>query len=97
MVETIGIICWAIIKFADIITFALCARAILSWFGQDPYSSVGKIYQILTRFTEPIVEPCRNLMSRFNTGMVDFSVLIACLFVQFGSRILCRIIIAIFL
>ncbi|HKM28465.1 MAG TPA: YggT family protein [Anaerovoracaceae bacterium] len=84
----VGVICDAIIKFGDVITFLLCARAILSWFAQDPYSTLGKIYQILVNLTEIVVAPCRNLMSRFNTGMIDFSVLIACLVVQFGSRFL---------
>jgi YggT family protein len=61
----------------------LFARAILSWFV-NPYRSspYGFLYQInsfLIRITEPLVAPCRRVLSNFNTGMFDFSVLVAML------------------
>ncbi len=78
----------AISWFADIAVFALCLRAILSWFGQDPYSTAGKAYRVLVRITEPVVEPCRRILYRFNTGMFDFSVFLAFFLVQIVARLL---------
>ena len=31
----------------------------LSWFARDPYSTLGKVYMVLVRLTEPVVNPCR--------------------------------------
>ena len=86
-----GILIYAIYTFGEILSTALVVRAIMSWFTQpNNYSTLGKIYLALIRFTEPIVAPCRNFMSRFNTGMIDFSLLIALLLIQFGTNILVR-------
>ena len=49
------------------------------------------------RLTEPIVEPCRRLLSRWNTGMLDFSVLLAFFLVEIVENILIRIVYYIFL
>lgn len=82
------IIMRAISWFSQLIVFALMLRAILSWFGQDPYSSAGKIYRIMVRVTEPVVAPCRQLLSRFNTGMMDFSVFLAFFLVEIAAKVL---------
>lgn len=76
--------------FAQLLIWLLIARAFLSWIANDPYSQLGKIYMTVLRLTEPIVEPCRRLIARFNinTGMFDFSVLIA----LFGIEIIARIV-----
>lgn len=84
---------YTIQRFGNLLELILCARAILSWFAQDPYSTPGKIYQFLVRFTEPLVAPCRKLLSRFNTGMFDFSVLLCLLFIQIITSVLVRILI----
>ena len=63
--------------FADILVLLLVLRALLSWFVRDRFSMIGKFYEMTISLTEPIVEPIRRVMSRFNTGMLDFSVLIA--------------------
>ena len=65
--------------FAQVLSTALLLRAIMSWFVRDPYSTLGKIYMLVIRFTEPMVEPCRRLLAKLNlnTGMLDFSVLLA--------------------
>lgn len=81
----------AITWFAQIMVFSLAARAILSWFVRDPYSTLGKIYEILIKVTEPIVSPCRKILSRFNTGMFDFSVLLAFFLVEIVANLLIRI------
>ena len=83
---------YAIYMFSNILVAALVIRALLSWFARDPYSPAGKIYGFFIRFTEPIVMPFRKLLSRFNTGMFDFSLLLAMLAIEIGANIICRII-----
>ena len=91
-----SILVYAIYLFTEIITAAMIIRALLSWFARDPYSTVGKIYGVLIRFTEPFVAPCRRLLSRFNTGMIDFSLFLALILVQAVSELLIRLIYLIF-
>jgi len=61
----------------QILIFILIARAILSWvvyYGRQFNSPLGRIYQILSAITEPIVAPVRRLISRFiNTGPIDIA------------------------
>ena len=82
----------AINWFAQILIAILMARALLSWFAQNPYSPARKWYDLSVRLTEPIVNPCRKLLSRFNTGMFDFSVLLAFFLIEIVARILTLII-----
>ena len=82
----------AISLFAEVLELMLLAIALLSWFVRDQYSTLGKIYIAIIRFTEPIVAPCRRALSRLNTGMFDFSVLLAMLLISAVSNILIRII-----
>ena len=87
-----GILSYAVYLFTEILMTALLVRALMSWFIRDMYSPIGKIYRVLINFTEPIVEPFRRLLSRFNTGMVDFSLLLAMVAIQFASNIIIRLI-----
>ncbi len=91
-----SILIYAIYMFAEIISSAILIRAILSWFARDPYSPIGKIYGALINFTEPIVAPCRKLLSRFNTGMMDFSLFLALILLQVITNVLVRIVAIIF-
>jgi YggT family protein len=73
----------------------LFARAILSWFV-NPYrpASYGFLQQInalLIRVTEPIVAPCRRLLRNFNTGMFDFSIVVAMLAIMLIRNLVARI------
>lgn len=88
-----AILIYAIYLFSNILVAALIIRALMSWFVTDVYSPLGKIYGALVRFTEPIVEPFRRLLSRFNTGMIDFSVLLAMVSIEIIANILTRLII----
>lgn len=81
----------AINWFARILIMLLFGRAILSWFATDPYSTAGKLYSMCVALTEPIVSPIRIFLSRYNTGMFDFSVLLAMLLVELVERVLIRI------
>ena len=82
----------AIRWFANVLFLLLLGRALLSWFARDPYSTAGKLYQLAVRLTEPIVEPCRRLLSGFNTGMLDFSVFLALILVELAETILIKIV-----
>lgn len=84
--------------FAQLLIWLLVIRAVLSWVARDPYSQVGKVYMAIIRLTEPIVEPCRRLLNKFNvnTGMFDFSVLIAFFVIQIVARIITVLLYTIF-
>ena len=91
-----SILVYAVYMFAEIVSAAMIIRALLSWFVQDAYSPLGKIYGMLIRFTEPFVAPCRKLLSRFNTGMFDFSLFLALILLQAITNLLIRLIYIIF-
>ena len=83
----------AIYWFSELLTTILMVRCIFSWFRVNPYGILGKINSLCIQLTEPIVAPCRQLLSRFNTGMLDFSVLLAFFLIQAVANILMRIIV----
>lgn len=87
---------YAIYLFCNILVAALLIRALMSWFVNDPYSALGRIYGAVIRFTEPIVMPFRKLLSRFNTGMFDFSLVLAMIVIEMAGNIISRLIIMIF-
>ncbi len=90
------IIIYAIRWFANLLVTLLLVRAILSWFAGNPYGILGKLYMFLVRLTEPLVMPCRKLLSRLNTGMFDFSVLLSMLLIELVANLLIRLIVMIF-
>ncbi|MBR5867015.1 MAG: YggT family protein [Spirochaetaceae bacterium] len=93
-----AILMTAIYWFARFLTTALLVRAVMSWFVRDPYSTLGKIYMVVIRFTEPMVEPCRRLLAKLNlnTGMFDFSVLLAFFMIEIVATICMNIVVRIF-
>ena len=52
----------------QILTWAIIARALLSWF---PIDQGSPLYQMLFRVTEPIIDPIRRVMP--SSGMIDLS------------------------
>lgn len=82
----------AVVWFCDILTVLLLIRALLSWVVRDPYSSLGKFYDLMIRVTEPFVSPCRQLLSRWNTGMLDLSVLLAFFLIRIAERLMLMLI-----
>ena len=78
----------AIAWFADILIFLLCARAIMSWFVRDYNTPLGSIYRAMIQMTEPFVAPFRKMLSNVNTGMFDFSVLIAFFAIELVAKLL---------
>jgi len=77
MALLINIIIWV----SRILIWLLIARAISSWFARSGGTGY-MIYLTLSRWTEPIVAPCRKLTRRFNTGILDISVLLAFLLIM---------------
>ncbi|MCX7616417.1 MAG: YggT family protein [Tepidiforma sp.] len=55
-------------------TWAIIARALLSWL---PVDQASPLYQLLFRVTEPIIDPFRRVMPR--AGMIDLSPMMAIL------------------
>jgi len=79
----------------QVLIIILIARAILSWivfYGRQFNTPLGRIYNILSAITEPIVAPVRRLISRFiNTGPVDIAPLATFFIIMIISRILTAI------
>jgi uncharacterized protein YggT (Ycf19 family) len=73
----------AISMLLSLLEWALVFRAILSWLQSIPVFS--QLYQVAITFTEPIVSPVRNFLSRhFPSALapVDFSLLGAMLMLE---------------
>ena len=81
----------AICTFINFLTlaliFAIIARALASWFVQDPGNP---IVAMLNDITEPIVGPIRRFMP--STGMIDFSPLVALILLQILRQVLLSLI-----
>ena len=60
-------------------SFAIIARAILSWFPQDPYNPSPIIYW-LNRITDPMLEPLRRVIPPI--GAMDISPIVALVILQ---------------
>jgi len=60
------------------LTWAVVARSLLSWFPVDQSSP---LYQLLFRVTEPIIAPLRKVMP--STGMMDLSPMAAIIILIF--------------
>lgn len=77
----------ALDKLIYIVEILIFIRALLSFIAGDRSSTITSfVFQV----TEPILSPFRELIRKLNidTGMIDFSPLLAILFLSFLSRIL---------
>ncbi len=65
-----------------LLTVAIFARVILSWFPVDPYSSnpLAPVIDLVRRVTDPILEPIHRVIPPI--GMIDISPIIALLILQ---------------
>lgn len=68
--------------FLTMLTWAIVARSLLSWFPVDQGSP---LYQLLFRVTEPIIEPIRRIMPQ--TGMMDLSPMAAIIMLLVMSQL----------
>ena len=83
---------------SNILIILILGRSVLSWiiYGGARYNqTLNRIYEILTRITEPIISPVRRLLSRFiNTGPLDLAPLLTFFIIIIVSRILVTILYA---
>ena len=82
---------WSVDKFFSIVYLLMFVRIALSWVRINSYNKyVVLIYQL----TDPILEPFKRLISRFgiDTGMIDFSPIIAFFVLQLIENFIKRII-----
>jgi len=68
-----------------VLTIAIIARALLSWFVRDPRNPV---MQFLITITDPILAPIRSVMPR--GMMIDFSPMIAIILLYVIGEFLVR-------
>lgn len=75
-----------LIYFLQVVSFLILARALLSWVFAGNSNS---IYEFICYVTEPILEPFRRLLEKFNLGgYVDFSPILAILAIEVIINIL---------
>ncbi|MBP1924887.1 YggT family protein [Sedimentibacter acidaminivorans] len=76
------VIKYALSVFIRVVNSLILIRVLLSFFPNLRYS---KITDIIYQLTEPILAPCRTILSKFglNTGMVDFSPILAYMILRF--------------
>jgi len=71
----------------NILSVAILARVVLSWFNVNPFHPV---ISILDQITEPILSPLRRVIPPM--GMIDITPIVALLLLQFLERILLAVI-----
>ena len=82
----------AISWFANILTWLIFLRAILSWF---PNGRSGFIFNLVSTFTEPFVSPIRRLLNRSPIGqgmMIDFSPILTLMAIRILAPILIQLV-----
>ncbi len=70
--------CGLVSGFFYLLTLAIVARALLSWFSVDPYNPAVRF---LNRVTDVILEPLRRVIPL--VGMMDITPIVAILLIQF--------------
>ncbi len=79
--------------FFQILNILVFIRVILSWVGHDERYS--KRTKLLYEITDPILEPCRKLLNRWQSGiMIDFSPFVALIFLEILNQALKYIIVS---
>ena len=82
----------AVLWFGNFFVMMLMVRVLMTWIPFNPDGIMGKIFAILSAFTEPIVSPIRRLIQRSPLGgpgmMIDFSPILAFLAIRLITNIL---------
>ncbi len=83
------------INFFDLLftllTFAIIARALVSWIAIDPYHP---IVVFLNQITEPILAPLRRFIPPM--GMMDITPIVAIFLLQILSRLVHNVLISLY-
>ena len=75
----------------DLLSLAIIARSVLSWFRVNPYHPA---VAVLNQITEPILAPLRRYIPPL--GMVDITPIVALFLLQIVQRLLLAILIGSF-
>ncbi len=67
----------------EVLSLAILARVLLSWFQVDPYN---QFVQLLYQITEPILGPLRKVVPPM--GMIDITPIVALLILQLAQRVI---------
>jgi YggT family protein len=76
--EVVVILTW-------VLSIAIFARAVLTWFSVDPSNP---LVDILVQITEPILAPIRSIMPR--TGFIDLTPMVAIILLNVIGQIVVR-------
>lgn len=74
----------------DLMSLAIVARILMSWFRS---SQSGPIYKFLYDVTEPILGPARRLIPP--VGMIDFSPLLVLILMDVAQNLIIRLLLQI--
>ena len=78
----------SIYYFVRVINFLILIRVLMSWFIRDPRNQFALFIYSLT---EPILSPFRELLRKLGVGgMLDFSPILALLFIQLIANAIIR-------
>jgi YggT family protein len=72
--------------FFNLLSLAILARALLSWFAVSPYHPVVRI---LDQITEPIMAPLRRYVPPI--GMIDITPIVALVLIQIIRELIVRL------
>lgn len=83
---------WLVIKVLELLTFAVVARAILSFVvpmaGPRPHPILLNINSLVNQVTEPLLGPIRRVLPTI--GTLDFSPMVAIIILIFVKGIISR-------
>lgn len=85
-----GFIIWLLSKCLTIYSFVLVVYALLSWFPNAYNSAFGRF---IVRISEPYLRIFQRLP--LHIGMIDFSVVVALLVLDFGGSLILRLLMTI--
>lgn len=82
----------SVYTFVEVIQLLILARIVLSFIIKDPHNP---IYRVVFQITEPIMAPFRILIQKLglNTGMFDFSPLLAMVSLQILAELIMRLLV----
>ncbi|HBY21499.1 MAG: hypothetical protein A2Y24_03715 [Clostridiales bacterium GWE2_32_10] len=82
----INIMIRAVDIFFTVLSTLIFIRVILSWVG---YSNTDKRIKLLYDVTDPVLEPFRKLLDRWQSNtMIDFSPILALFFLHFLENVI---------
>lgn len=81
--------------FVNVIIYMIVGGALMSWFVR-PGDRLYPLYMAVTRITEPVIAPFRNITRRFMGGGIDFSPMLAIFAIYFIRNILIRLVLTAF-